>query len=816
MLKNYFKTTLRSFRKNKAFALINLLGLSVGLAASIFILQYAFFHLSFDKYNSKSDRVFRVMNERFEGDQMIQRGQITYSAVGPQLAEDYPEVLRHTTVNTLGTNVFRYNEHVTEVNATLMVESSYFDMFDVELLAGNPETLVSDGYQVVLTESMAQKVFQTTDGNWTEYIGEILEMGSSRLQWQVSGVVADPPANSSLQYEVLMSRVTTFTWWGESARFSWNSSDYFHYIELADGVSQKDFESKLEAFSAKYFRGNEVTGTFEEFHLQPLEEVHLYSDYEYEIHQTSDGRMVWILILIAVFILLMAWMNYVNLTTSRALQRAKEVGVRKVVGASRKQLIGQYLTESLVLNLLSFVLAITLIQAFQVPFNNLVGEELSLLAFISLKMASVPMAVWVLIILLIGSFGSGIYPAFVLSAFKPTRTLKGDYGKSAQGRILRKSLVTLQFILSTALIAGTYLVVKQTRYMKNQDLGMNLEQVVTVNGPSITDLDTTFVTHIHAFLNQLEQNPRIEKAGTSTTVFGNRLPRTFGVKRVGDSEGHMLNRLGANYSFFDVYEINFLAGRPFRTSDHNLDPRLINSAILNEKAAKILGFKSAEDAVNQKIQFFDQDWFVVGVTEDFHHRSLKESIEPLLMLPFYNVGGDTYHIRVSTENLSKTIAYISDTYDQFYPGDLFEYGFMDARFESLYKSDVQFGKVFNLFSLLAISIACLGLFGLVGFTAMQRTKEIGIRKVLGASIQDILQLLSKEFLWLILLANFIGLPIIYMAARQWLNGYEYQTSIGLLFFLLPLIAVVLVSLLIVVSQSLKVASLNPVRSLRQE
>lgn len=796
--------------------MINLLGLSVGLAASIFILQYAFFQLSFDKYNSKSDRIFRVMNERFEGDQMIQRGQITYSAVGPQMAEDYPEVVQHTTVNSFVDNVFIYDNHVTEITATLLVEPSYFKMFDVEILAGSPETIVSEGYQLVLTESMAQKVFQTTTNNWTDYLGEIVEMGSGRLQWQLSGVVADPPANSSLRYEALLSRITVFTLWGESARFSWNSSDYFHYIELAEGVDPKVLEGKFEAFSEKYFRGDEVTGTFEKFHLQPLEEVHLYSDYEYEIHQTSDGRMIWILILIAVFILLMAWMNYVNLTTSRSLQRAKEVGVRKVVGASRRQLIRQYLTESLVLNLLSFVLAITLIQALQVPFNNLVEEDLSLLSFIGLKILSVPVAVWVLMVLLIGSLGSGIYPAFVLSSFKPTQTLKGDYGKSTQGRILRKSLVTLQFILSTALIAGTYLVVKQTRFMKNQDLGMNLEQVVTVNGPSITDLDTTFVTHIHAFLNKLEQNPRVVKAGTSTNVFGSRLPRTFNVRRLGETEGHMLNRMGANYSFFDVYEINFLAGRPFRVSDHNLDPSLINSAILNDKAAKILGFESATDALNKKLQFFGQEWFIVGITEDFHHRSLKESIEPLLILPFYDVGGDTYHIRVSTENLPETLAYIGDTYDEFYPGDLFEYGFMDSRFDNLYKSDVQFGKVFNLFSLLAISIACLGLFGLVGFTAMQRTKEIGIRKVLGASIQDILTLLSREFLWLIVLANIIGLPLIYLAGRQWLNGYEYQTSIGTLFFLLPLVAVVIISLLIIVSQTLKVATLNPVRSLRQE
>ena len=816
MFKNYFKTTIRSFRKNKAFALINLLGLSIGLAASIFILQYAFFQLSFDRFNSKVDRIYRVMNERFEGDQLIQRGQITYSAVGPQLAEDYPEVVNHTTINTFVDNVFLYDNHVTEISSIFLVEPSYFEMFDVELLAGNPETLVNEAYQIVLTESMAEKVFQTKTNNWTDYLGEIVEMGSSRLEWQVSGIIADPPENSSLQYEAILSRVTLFSLWGESAKFSWMSSDYFHYLQLAEGVDYKNLESKFEAFSEKYFRGDELTGTFEKFHLQPLKEAHLYSDYEYEIHQTSDGRMVWILIIIAAFILLMAWMNYVNLTTSRSLQRAKEVGVRKVVGASRNQLIKQYLTESFVLNVFSLILAITLIQAFQVPYNQLVEENLSLISFINLELLSVPVAIWLLLVLILGSLGSGIYPAFVLSSFKPTHTLKGDYGKSTQGRILRKSLVTLQFVLSTALIAGTYLVVKQTRFMKNQDLGMNLEQVVAVNGPSITSLDTTFVSHIHTLLNTLEQNPRILKAGTSTNVFGSRLPRTFNVTRLGESEGHMLNRMGANYGFFDVYEIDFLAGRPFRMSDHNVDPRLINSAILNERAVQILGFESAVDAVNKKLEFFGQQWFIVGVTEDFHHRSLKESIEPLLILPFYDVGGDTYHIRVSTENLSETIAFIQGTYDEFYPGDLFEYYFVDDNFESLYKSDVQFGKIFNLFSILAICIACLGLFGLVGFTAMQKTKEIGIRKVLGASIPDILKLLSKEFISLILMANLIGLPLVYLAAKEWLNGYEYQTSIGLIFFAFPVITVLMISLLIIVSQVIKTARLNPVKSLRQE
>lgn len=792
------------------------MGLSVGLAASIFILEYALFQLSFDKYHTRSNRIFRIINERFEGDQMIQRGQITYSAVGPQMAEDYPEILNYTTVNPFTENVFLYKNEPTEISSTFLVEPSYFEMFDVEILAGNPKTMVNENYQIVLTEMTAEKIFQTTDANWTDYLGTVLEMGAARSKWQVSGIIANPPANSSLQYDAIFSRVTIFSLWGESARYSWNSSDYFHYIELAEGVDYKEFEKKFEDFSEKYFKGDQVTGNFEKFHLQPLEDVHLYSGYEYENHITSDGRMIWILIIIAAFIMIMAWVNYVNLTTSKSLQRAKEVGIRKVIGASRPQLIRQYLTESMTLNLFAFVLAVTFIQVLQAQFNNLVGEELSLLSFLSMEIGPLPVFIWMFALLIIGSFGSGIYPAFVLSGFKPSQTLKGNYGKSAQGRILRKSLVIFQFMLSTALIAGTYLVMKQTKFMKNQDLGVNLEQVVTVEGPSLASFDTTLVSHIHAFLNKLEQNAQVIKAGSSSNVFGSRLPRTFNVKRAGHAEAHMLNRMGANYGFFDVYQIDFLAGRPFRPEDHKEDPRLIDVAILNERAAKILGFKTAEEALNKKLEFFGQEWTIVGITNDFHHRSLKESIEPMLIIPIYFGLGDTYQIRVSGNNLPQTIVYIEQTYDEFFPGDIFEYGFMDARFNNLYKSDEQFGKIFNLFSLLAIAIACLGLFGLVGYTAVQRTKEIGIRKVLGASVTDILQLLSREFLWLVVLANFIGLPLIYIAGQSWLDAYAFRTNIGWVFFALPLCAVILISVSIIIGQTLKTAKLNPVESLRME
>ncbi len=816
MLKSYLKTTFRSFRKHRLFSLINLFGLSIGIASALFILQYAVFQLSFDKFHTKSDRIFRVMNERFEGDRMIQRGQITYSAVGPQLAEDYPEALRYTTVNTFMGNVFLYNNVPTEVPYMLLTEPSFFEMFDFEVLAGNPEEQFKNPRQVLLTESMAEKVFQTETNDWSRFVGETIQMGSARIDLAVAGVLADPPENSSLQFVAMLSRVTVFDWWGESAKFSWNSSDYFHYVELAEGVREADFEAKLDDFSDKYFRGTEVTGTFEKFHLQPLEDVYLYSDYEYENHQTSEGNMVWVLVLIALFILVMAWVNYINLTTSRSLQRAREVGVRKVVGATKQQLVFQFLTESLLMNFLALVIAITLIQALQIPFNHFIEEELSLWTFLAGQMSGLPVYVWLAVVLFVGAIISGIYPAFVLSSFQASKTLKGEFGNSSKGKLLRKGLVVFQFALSTALIAGTYLVYQQTNFMRNQNLGLNMDQVVAVQGPSITDLDTTFVTHIQAFLTSLTTNANISSAGSSTSNLGSRLPRTFNVKRLGETDGHMLNRLGMNYGFFDVYEVEMKAGRAFRPDDHKTDPRLINTTILNEKAAEILGYESPMDAVGKKLVFFGQEWNIVGVASDFHHRSLKESIEPLLILPFYNGGNDTYHVKVSGQNLSETLAFIRTTYDEFFPGDLFKYRFVDELFNEQYKSDQQFGNVFNLFSALAIGIACLGLFGLAGYTAIQKTKEIGIRKVLGASVGDILNMLSREFIGLILLANLIGLPLIYMGAQQWLDSYAYQTKIGWLFFVLPVVVVLLVSALIIVSQTLKSAKANPVNALHQE
>ncbi|OEK00939.1 hypothetical protein BFP97_05195 [Roseivirga sp. 4D4] len=815
MLKNYFKTTLRSLRKNRLFSLINIFGLAVGITASVFILQYAFFELNFDRFHSKSSTIYRVMNERFEGERMIQRGQITYSAVGKQMFEDYPEIVDYFTLSTFGQNVIEHNQNPVKIPFSILVEPSFFDMFSFKVLAGNPKEVFDQKRKMILSESVAERLFKSDEGDWDQYIGQIIRMGSSRLEYELVGILEDAPSNSSLQYDVILSRATTFDFF-DQAEFGWLGSDYFHYIQLDENADPDALVAKFEDFSSKYFKGDEVTGTFEKFHLQPLEDVYLYSDYEYENHNTSEGSTVWILILIAVFILVMAWINYINLTTSKSLQRAKEVGVRKVVGATKRQLIIQFLTESLVLNFLAFVLAITLVQFFQSFFNMLVERNLDLIEFLSSELLGTSVIVWVLGVLFLGSFLSGVYPAFILAAFNPSESLKGQFSKSSKGQLLRKTLVVFQFSLSIALIAGTILVYQQTKFMKSQDLGVNMDRVITLEAPALTRMDTTFVERIYQFTNTLERNARINKVGTSMSVFGSRLPRTFNVRTSAEGEGHMLNRLNANFGFLDVYEVELLAGRNFLPTDHNRDFNLIKGTILNEKAVKLLGFENAEDAVNKKITFFGRDWEIIGVTADFHHRSLKSSIEPLMISPFYNGGDDTYHIRVDGSNLPETISYIEKTFDEFFPNDLFEYNFMDARFDSQYKADQQFGKIFNLFSLLAIAIACLGLFGLAGYTAIQKTKEIGIRKVLGASIGNILHMLSREFFLLILLSSFIGLPLIFLGGRAWLAGYEYQTKIGTLFFLLPVLIVLLVAATIIVGQSLKTAQSNPVKSLRQD
>ncbi len=815
MVKNYLKIAFRSLRKNKLFSLINILGLSVGITAAVFILQYSFYELSFDSFHTNRADIYRVMNNRYEGDRLIQSGQITYSAVGPQMEADYPEIIRSTTVNNTGEIILRLDDKLIEAQRGFYVHQSFFEMFDFELIAGDASNLVADLNAIVLTESIARRLFEIKDDDFKSIVGELILLDRETNPTKITGVIKDVPENSHLDFEVLVSRATLIQAWPQ-ARSSWNSSDFFHYVQLVPGTDQKQLEAKFEDFSNTYFKGDEVTGTFEKFHLQPLDEVHLYSDYEYDFAVKGDGRMVWALITVASFILLMAWINYINLTTSRALERAKEVGIRKVVGAERGQLIRQFMTETVVINLIAIVISFTLIQIFQARFNSLVEMDLSLLNFIQSVYAGIPVALILGLVLLIGIALSGAYPALVLSSYKPSQTLKGKFERSSGGNLLRKGLVVFQFCISTLLIAGTLLVYKQVEFMRNQDLGFEMEQVMVVNGPMLTSFDTTFIERIATFKSELKKNPNIQEVGTSANLFGDRLPRTFNVRPEGGTEGYMLNRIHADYGFAKTYDIEMVAGRDFLQTDHKTQGSLVKNVLLNGKAVELLGLGSPESAINKKINFWGRDWFVVGVTEDFHNRSLRQTIEPIVFVPFYNPSYDYYNIKLSSQNIRESVAAIEQVFNDFYPGNIFEFSFMDEQFDQQYKSDELFGKVFNLFSILTIIISCLGLFGLAGYTAIQRTKEIGIRKVLGASVTDILRLISTDFVKLVIVASLVSLPLVYLGAKEWLANYAFQITPGVWLYAIPIGGVLLVALITISFHIFKSANRNPIESLRYE
>lgn len=815
MLKNYFNSALRSLKKNKVFSVINIFGLAIGLTAAVFIFQYTFFELSYDRFHTAHKDTYRVLNDRYEGEKLIQSGQITYSAVGKQMTVDYPEVVRHTTINSFNRVQVRKDDKIIEIRNGYYVHPSFFEMFDYELLAGSPDNLVNEVNNLVLTETSARSLFDVKGNDFSAVVGQLVYLRRDTTPTKITGVISDPPVNSHLEFDMLFSRVT-MTSNNPSADFDWTGSDYYHYLQLTPGANAANLEAKFGDFSDKYFRGDEVTGTFEKFHLQPLTDIYLYSDYEYEIVKLGNGEMIWALMVVAAFILLMAWINYINLTNSRALERAREVGVRKVVGAGKGQLIVQFMTEAFVVNLLAVIIAFTFIQLLQSQFNGVVGTKLSLFSMLQSDFRDIP--VWVLMttVLLTGSAISGIYPSLVISNFKATVILKGKFQNSGKGSVLRKGLVVFQFCISTLLIAGTLLVYKQVNFMRNQDLGINMEQVMVINGPAMTSFDSTFVDQVASFKNELKQIPNVLDVGNSYNLFGDRLPRIFNATPEGSSQGYMLNRMSIGFGFLGTYDIDMLSGRDFRANDHNADGQLVNTVMINKKASDMMGFANPEDAINVRISFWGRSFFIVGVTDDFHNRSLKRSIEPILFLPFLNSSYDNYSIKLSAENISQAVTSIEAKYNEIYPGNIFEYRFMDEAFDQQYEADRKFGEVFNIFSFLAIIIACLGLFGLAGYNAIQRTKEIGVRKVLGATIMNIIHLLSKDFMILIIVSNVIALPLVYFGANEWLNNYAYRAPMGLWLFVLPVAIVLAIALLTIVYHTVQSARRNPVQSLRYE
>lgn len=818
MWKNYIKIALRSLSKNKLHTSILVTGLAIGMAACLLILQYVSFELSFDQFHNNKDNIYRVINNRFQEGQMIQRGTITYPTIGPAMQKDFPEVLRNARIYYNSDMLVRYKDKQIAIEPGLYSNNDFFKIFDFNILAGDRNNLLAATNEVVLTASLARKVFDLVDDNFNAIIGKSIELDNDADPYKITGVCADPPANSLLSFDLMASYPTIVRYFGEQADNSWTFSDFYHYLELEPGTDVAALEAKFAAFSERYFKGSEVSGSQEEFELQPLTDAHLYSsDLEYEIGMTNNGRMVWSLLLIAFFILLIAWINYINLSSIRAIERAKEVGVRKVIGAAKGQLVQQFLTEALVINALSAILAIGLVYTAQPLFNSILETELSMTHLVGGHDAQNYLLFGLMSLLLLGILSSGTYPAWLLSRQDTANVLKGLFQKSKNSAYLRKGLVIFQFTASIALVVGTLLVYQQIQYMSKKDLGVNVEQIIRIAPPTLSNFDSTFIDKVNTFKATLTQYPNITSATMSNRVPGQRMGRFFDLKNINNPAPEPLssNFINADFSYAETYSLTPVAGRFFEPSDHNTDGALVDKVVLNESAVKLLNFASPEAAIGEPVQFFNKRWTVVGVLPDFHQMSLHTAIEPITFIPYYGTY-NAISARILPQDIDRTLAQIQSQYETFFPGNVFAYSFLDERVQSLYQTDLNFGNLLLFFTFLAILIACLGILGLASYTTFLKTKEIGIRKVLGASVVGIVGLLTKDLLKLVLVSAVLAAPLAWYAMNAWLQDFHYRIDIQWWVFVLAGILAISIAFLTVGLQSFKAALSNPVEALKNE
>ncbi|MFI5139453.1 MAG: ABC transporter permease [Sphingobacteriales bacterium] len=818
MIKNYLKIGWRNLWKNKVFSLINILGLSLGMAACFLILQYVNFELSYDHFNKNASDIYRVVNDRYQNNKLIQHGTITYSGVSKAMEDDYPEVQNYTRVLPGGRQIIIYKDKKIPKEQSLAVDNSFLSMFSYPLVAGDAKTALKDVNTIVISETLARKVFDIRGDNFDPVIGKLIKVSTDVFPSKITGVLKDVPENSILQFDFLISYQTVIHSYGyKQADYDFTDSDFWHYIQLKAGTDYKAFDAKLAAFGQRHFKGNKVSGSVEKFYLQPLLKAHLYSDMEYEIANTASYTVVWGLLIIALFIIGIAWVNYINLATARSVGRAKEVGVRKVTGATQGQLIRQFLTESFLINIIALVFALVMVYLAQSVFNDLVQHQLSFAYLFKKGLGGYLISIGLIVVILTGIFVSGFYPAFVLSAFKPIMVLKGKFSSSKKGAILRKGLVIGQFAITVVLITGSFVVYKQIKFMNDQKLGVNIDQVLVVNGPVFVKQDTTFVTRTNAFVSELDQIPGVKNAATSYWVPGNEMGRNFDFRALeGDPNTHYTMRFdGVSRDFLKTYNMHLLAGRSFVSTDYNPKFDSLHNVILNLDAIKTLGFKSADGAIGHSILNGKKKWDIVGVIEDYHQKSLHFPIEPTVLEPAVSIQSQI-SVKISPQNIAATVAQVKTKYQSFFPGNLFDYSFLDEQFNAQYKDDELYGKAFSIFGGFAIFIACLGLLGLSLFATIQRTKEIGVRKVLGASVSNIVVLLSRDFIKLVVYAIVIAVPIAWYILHNWLQDFAYRITISWWIFGMAGVVAIVVALATISFQAIKAAGNNPVKSLRSE
>lgn len=819
MRTNDFRTAIRTLIRQKKLGLINIAGLSIGITACLLVLQYVSFQLSYDQFNKNVTDLYRVYNDRYQEGKKIQHSTLTYSGIGRAMQDDFPEVVDHTRIQLSGENIIAWQNRKIGQQDVLFVDQSFLSMFSYKLLNGDIKKALTEPYTAILSERAAKKIFGLSGNDFSSVTGSLVTIGNGTTPYKITAICEDVPENSHLYFDILASFVSLYS--GphpmKEADYDFTQSNFWQYVQLRHGEDHKALEAKLAAFSQHHFQGNKVSGYEEKFYLQPLSKAHLYSDFEYEIGRTDSAVMVWGLLIIAVLIMIIAWVNYINLATARSAERAKEVGIRKVSGATKVQLVRMFLTEFVVINIIALVTSLVIVALVQDRFNALLQCKLSLASIFQKGSNGYIIPAALIVSVTAGTFIAGAYPAFVLSSFRPVLVLKGRFISSAKGIMLRKALVIGQFTVTVILIIGSFVVYKQIKYMNRQDLGFNISQVLILRPPELTRQDSTFIDRKNSFIEELKQLPGVTAASTSWNRVGSEPGRSSSLRRADQEStvGVTMRQTGFSFGYLNVYQIKLMAGRDFTRNDFNKDFRKIHTLLINESAVKLLNFASSDDAIGKKLQSDDRQWEIVGVISNYHQRSLRYAVEPTIFLPAYGAGS-SISIKLSADDIPATIAAIKEKYDAFFPGNLFDYTFADERFNAQYKSERLFGKVFALFSGFAIFIASLGLLGLSLFATLQRTKEIGLRKVLGASVASIVVLLSKDFIKLVLVALVIATPVAYFIMYRWLQNFAYRTPISWWIFIGAGILAVIIAIATISFQTIKAAIADPTKNLRTD
>lgn len=811
MINNYIKTTFRTLSKNKVYSVLNILGLAFGIAACLFIVQYVDYEYSYDKFHSKHEDIYRVKYMVYRGGELDIDCAAAVPRVGPFMKETMPEVLEFARAFPMD-GVFEKENIRFRENRVQIADPAFLKIFDYPMLHGDKETALVEPNTVVITESTAMKYFGRTD-----VVGESIKLYTwIEKNLEITGVTVDVPENSHLKYTFLISYETlnneTRNDDGQaSSETNWGWYDFNTYVLLKEGTDSKAFDKKFE--EVLWEERGEVFEKYNfraDFPLQPITDIHLYSNLlqESEPAEQGDGDTVFFLSLIAGFILVIAWINYINLSTAKSLERAKEVGIRKSMGAYRRQLINQFLVESFVLNFLALSLATLLVVLTTPYFNQLIDSQLSRLFFLESKFWLAVAGIFVL-----GSVLSGLYPAFVLSSFKPIQVLKGKLTTNGSGILMRRGLVIFQFAASITLIAGTIIVYQQLSHMRKLDVGFDMTDTMVVRGPEVFAVDSLFGTALTSFENELKANSMVGAVSNSSNVPGDEIFWTRGMRKQENPEDQnfIVYLVGVDHDYFPTYGIDILAGR-------NYDPKMTTdtaNVIVNLATVESLKIPTPEEAIGQKVVFSGDTRTIIGVVDNYVQLSLKNTTNPLVF-PLSEHASNFFTVKLKSDNYQEAFDEVKATYDDFFPGNPFDTFFLDEFYNKQYVNEQNFSRAFTLFALFAIIVACLGLFGLTSFTALQRTKEIGIRKVLGADVSQIVMILSKEFLILLIIANVISWPIVYFIMDGWLNNFASRISVGILVFIAAAILVLIIAVIAVGYKTVSTAKTNPVKALRYE